>query len=81
MATKLDKAIKRELEIDGKAYTIIMSPEGIKITPKGGRIGKEVTWRSMMGTEGSAGGSSASGMGSSGMSSSGMGSSGGMMGA
>ena len=61
MATKLDKAIKRELEIDGKAYTIIMSPEGIKITPKGGRIGREISWRSLMGSE-----TAASGMGSSG---------------
>jgi hypothetical protein len=63
MATKLDKAIKRELEIDGKTYTIIMSPEGIKITPKGGRIGRETSWRSMMGTEGSSGAGAGGGMG------------------
>ncbi|HEU4828648.1 MAG TPA: hypothetical protein VFT04_05595 [Gemmatimonadales bacterium] len=49
MATKLDKAIKRELEIDGQLYTVIMSPEGLKITPKGGRKGTELTWRSLMG--------------------------------
>jgi len=51
MATKLDKAIKRELEIDGKTYTIIMSPEGIKVTPKGGRIGRETSWRTLLGNE------------------------------
>ncbi len=73
MATKLEKGIKRELEIDGKTYTIIMSPEGIKITPKGGRIGREVSWRSMMGTEGSAGMGSGGGMSSGAMSSGGMG--------
>ena len=68
MATKLEKGIKRELEIDGKTYTIIMSPEGIKITPKGGRIGRELSWRSLMGTEGSSSGMGAgSGMGSGGM--------------
>ncbi len=79
MATKLEKGIKRELDIDGKTYTIIMSPEGIKITPKGGRIGREVSWRSMMGTEGSAGAmSSGGGMGSGGMSSGGGMGSGGM---
>lgn len=61
MATKLDKAIKRELEIDGKTYTIIMSPDGIKITPKGGRIGRETSWRSMMGTEGGSTGAGAGG--------------------
>jgi hypothetical protein len=37
MATKLDKTLKRELEIEGKLYTISISPEGIKIVPKGGR--------------------------------------------
>ncbi|MGE5926149.1 MAG: hypothetical protein ACM357_02260 [Gemmatimonadota bacterium] len=63
MATKLDKAIKRELEIDGQLYTVIMSPEGLKITPKGGRKGTELTWRSLMG--GGAGGMSGGGMGGS----------------
>ncbi|HLS47961.1 MAG TPA: hypothetical protein VK012_05540 [Gemmatimonadales bacterium] len=58
MATKLDKAIKRELEIDGQLYTVIMSPEGLKITPKGGRKGTELSWRSLMG-----GGSVGGGMG------------------
>ena len=62
MATKLDKAIKRELEIDGKAYTIIMSPEGIKVTPKGGRIGRETSWRTLLGSDAGAV-SSAGGMG------------------
>ena len=61
MATKLDKAIKRELDIDGKTYTIIMSPEGIKVTPKGGRIGRETSWRTLLGSEGSAGGSGSGG--------------------
>jgi hypothetical protein len=50
MATKLDKAIKRELEIDGQLYTVIMSPEGLKITPKGGRKGTELSWRTLMGS-------------------------------
>jgi len=48
MPTKLDKTIKRELEISGKAYTVAISPEGVKITPKGGRKGQEVTWASMV---------------------------------
>ena len=30
MATKLEKALKRELDIDGKPYTITISPEGVK---------------------------------------------------
>ena len=44
MATKLDKTIKRELELEGKLYTVTMSPEGVKITPKGARKGQELTW-------------------------------------
>jgi hypothetical protein len=48
MATKLDKSIKRELELDGKLYTIIIAPDGIKVTEKGKRKGHEVGWRSII---------------------------------
>lgn len=48
MATKLDKTIKRELEIDGQAYMIAISPEGLKITQKGHRKGNEVSWKSLL---------------------------------
>ena len=48
MATKLDKTIKRELEIDGQAYMIAISPEGLKITQKGHRKGNEVSWRTLL---------------------------------
>ncbi len=39
MATKLDKTIKRELEIDGQAYMISIMPTGVKMTKKGFRNG------------------------------------------
>jgi hypothetical protein len=48
MTAKLDKTIKRELEIDGKAYTIAIAPDGIKVTEKGRRNGPEVSWRSII---------------------------------
>lgn len=48
MATKLEKAIKRELEIDGTAYMITISPEGVKVTQKGYRKGQEISWRSIV---------------------------------
>ena len=48
MATKLDKTIKRELELDGKLYTVTMSPEGVKITAKGARKGQEITWATLL---------------------------------
>ena len=48
MATKLDKVLKREIEIDGQAYIAAISPEGVKVTKKGFRKGNEVTWRSII---------------------------------
>ena len=48
MTAKLDKTIKRELDIDGKAYTIAIGPDGIKVTEKGRRNGPEVSWRSII---------------------------------
>ena len=48
MTAKLDKSIKRELEIDGKVYTIAISPEGVKVTEKGHRKGQELSWRSII---------------------------------
>lgn len=65
MATKLEKAIKRELEIEGKVYTVIMSPEGLRITPKGGRKGIEHSWRTLMSEGAPTGGSMGGGMGGS----------------
>ena len=44
MATRLDKPIKRELEIDGRAYTVTVSPDGVKVVEKGKRKGQELSW-------------------------------------
>jgi len=48
MTAKLDKTIKRELEVDWKVYTIAIGPDGVKITEKGRRNGPEVSWRSII---------------------------------
>ena len=48
MTAKLDKTIKRELDLDGKVYTIAISPDGVKVTEKGRRNGPEVSWRSII---------------------------------
>jgi hypothetical protein len=48
MATKLEKTVKRELEIDGKPYMIAISPEGLKITEKGKRKGQELSWKALI---------------------------------
>ena len=48
MTAKLDRAIKRELDLDGKLYTITIAPEGLKVTEKGKRKGQEVSWRAII---------------------------------
>lgn len=48
MATKLEKTIKRELELDGRLYTIQVGPDGLKVTEKGKRKGQELSWRSII---------------------------------
>ena len=49
MATKLDKSLKREVEIEGKPYMLTISPEGLKLVPKGKRNGLELTWQALVG--------------------------------
>lgn len=48
MTAKLDKSIKRELELDGKIYTITIAPDGLKVTEKGRRNGQELSWRTVI---------------------------------
>ena len=44
MATKLDKPLKRELDIAGKPYMLTINPQGFKLVPKGRRKGVEIAW-------------------------------------
>jgi hypothetical protein len=48
MAAKLDKAIKRELELGGELYMVTISPEGVRIVPKGRRKGHEISWQTIL---------------------------------
>ena len=48
MATKLEKELKREIDIDGKAYMLTISPVGLKLTVKGHRKGQELTWKNIV---------------------------------
>jgi hypothetical protein len=48
MATRLAKAIQRELELDGALYTVTVSPEGVKIVGKGRRKGQMISWRDLL---------------------------------
>ena len=44
MTTALDKSLKRELGIGRDHYTLTISPEGLKLVPKGKRNGVELKW-------------------------------------
>jgi hypothetical protein len=48
VATRLDKTIKRELELDGALYTVTISPEGVAIAPKGRRKGHFLPWQTLL---------------------------------
>jgi len=47
MATKLDKTIRREIEIDGEQFTIAISPDGFRLTKKRFRSGVALSWKSL----------------------------------
>ena len=51
MATKLDKPLKREIEVDGKPYMLTITPHGLKLVPKGKRNGHELTWNAIVSGE------------------------------
>ena len=42
--TKLDKPLRREVQIGDKAYTLTVAPEGLKLVEKGHRKGVELAW-------------------------------------
>ena len=47
MSTKLDKTIRREIEIDGEPFTISISPEGFRLTKKRFRSGVALSWKTL----------------------------------
>ena len=51
MATKLEKALKREVDIEGKAYMLTIAPEGLKLVEKGRRKGLELAWKDLVSGE------------------------------
>jgi hypothetical protein len=46
--TPLDKHLKRVLLIKGVEYVITLTPEILKVTRKGHRIGVELSWESLI---------------------------------
>ncbi|MFD0740167.1 hypothetical protein ACFQZQ_12860 [Lysobacter koreensis] len=48
MTTKLDKPIRREIEVEGKAYTLTIDADGLKLVEKGRRNGQELRWQALV---------------------------------
>ena len=48
MATKLDKSLKREIDIDGKPFMLTLSPQGLKLVTKGKRNGMEIACKDLV---------------------------------
>ena len=48
MATVLDKSLKRELQIGSEPYMLTISPDGLKLVPKGKRNGVELGWNDLV---------------------------------
>jgi len=48
MTTVLEKTLKRQLSIGGRAYILTVSAEGLKLTLKGRRKGLELRWDSLV---------------------------------
>ena len=51
MATKLEKALKRELQIGEQAYMLTIDPQGLKLVVKGKRNGIEIAWQAIVNGE------------------------------
>ena len=52
MTTILDKALKRQVTVDGVDYTVALDPEGIRLTRKGKRRPEvELRWRELLSGE------------------------------
>jgi len=51
MTTKLEKPLKREININGEPYVALLTPDGLKLTQKGKRKGIELAWKDIVGGE------------------------------
>ncbi len=49
--TPLDKTLKRLLNINGREYVVTLTPNALKITEKGHRLGVELKWADLVSGE------------------------------
>jgi hypothetical protein len=48
MITKLERILKREINVSGKPYIVTIAPDGLKLTVKGRRKGQELEWAALV---------------------------------
>jgi len=48
MTTRLEKPLKREIDVNQETYTLTIAPEGLKLVPKGKRNGVELVWKDLV---------------------------------
>lgn len=46
--TPLDKPLRRQIDIEGQAYTVVLDAEGVKIVKKAHRNGIELRWADLI---------------------------------
>jgi len=51
VVTKLDKPLRRELQIAGEPWTLTIGPKGFKLVRKGRRKGLELEWKDIVSGE------------------------------
>jgi hypothetical protein len=49
--TPLDKPLRRALTINGQEYVVTLTPDALKITRKGRRLGVELKWSELVSGE------------------------------
>ena len=48
MTTKLTQALRRQVLVDKQPYTLVVSPDGLKLAEKGHRKGFELKWKDLV---------------------------------
>jgi hypothetical protein len=48
MTTALDTPIKRQIDVDGVAYTLTLDGAGLRLVEKGKRKGVELRWKDLL---------------------------------
>ena len=51
MTTKLEKPLRREVNLGGEPWVVTITPRGLKLTRKGRRKGIELEWKDLVSGE------------------------------